>query len=260
MDVTITQEHLRTLVGTAQEREQFWVDVLARTDARRVAEVGVFRGEFAERVLDGCPAITDYYMVDPWRHLDDWNKPANRPDDQFREIFDEAMRRTAQHEGRRVVLRGRTSEVIDEIPDNLDFAYIDADHTLRGITIDLIQVWNKVRPGGWIGGDDFRPNIWHHGQKFEPTMVFPFAVYFAEAVGCPIYGLRFRQFLIEKAPERGFSFTDLTGNYPATDVLTQVSKGGTSGGRGGKPAGQGGKGNRGAGKRVRRGRKKEQQD
>lgn len=254
MDVTITQEHLRTLVGTTQEREQFWVDVLARTDARKVAEVGVFRGEFAERVLDGCPAITDYYLVDPWRHLDDWNKPANRPDDQFREIFDEAMRRTAQHEDRRIVLRGRTSEVIDEIPDHhLDFAYIDADHTLRGITIDLIQVWNKVRPGGWIGGDDFRPNIWHHGQKFEPTMVFPFAVYFAEAVGCPIYGLRFRQFLIEKAPEKGFSFTDLTGNYPATDVLTQISKGGT-------PGGQGGKGNRGAGKRIGRGRKKRQQD
>jgi hypothetical protein len=254
MDVTITQEHLRTLVGTAQEREQLWVDLLARTDARRVAEVGVFRGKFAERVLDDCPAITDYYMVDPWRHLDDWNKPANRPDDQFREIFDEAMRRTAQHEDRRIVLRGRTSEVIDEIPDHhLDLAYIDADHTLRGITIDLIQVWNKVRPGGWIGGDDFRPNIWHHGQKFEPTMVFPFAVYFAEAAGCPIYGLPFRQFLIEKAPERGFSFTDLTDNYPPTDVLRQMSNRE-------KPRGQGGQGGRPAAKRIRRGRKKRQRD
>ena len=45
--------------------------------------------------------------------------------------------------------------------------------------------------------------------------VFPFAVYFAEAVGCPLYALPFGQFLIEKAPQRGFSFTDLTDSYPA---------------------------------------------
>jgi len=252
--LTITRDHLTAVASTAKERSELWIDLVTRSDARRVAEVGVFRGRFAERLLDDCPAITDYYMVDPWRHLEDWNKPANRPDDKFREIFDEAMRRTAQHEDRRIVLRGRTSEVLDEVPDHhLDFAYIDADHTLRGITIDLIQVWNKVRPGGWIGGDDFRPNIWHHGQGFEPTMVFPFAVYFAEGVGCPIYALPFRQFLIEKAPERGFSFTDLTDSYPPTDVLTQVSKGGTPGGRTGKRK-------RGAGKRLGRGRKRRQQD
>ena len=225
--MTITQDHLTTLASTANDRGKLWVDVVAETNAQRVAEVGVFRGLFAERLLDDCPAITDYYMVDPWRHLEDWNKPANRTSDQFLEIFEEAMRRTAQHEERRVVLRGRTSEVIDEIPDNhLDLAYIDADHTLRGITIDLIQVWGKVRPGGWVGGDDFRPNIWHHGERFEPTMVFPYAVYFAEAVGCPIYALPFRQFLIEKAPGSGFSFTDLTDSYPSTDVLRHFNKGG----------------------------------
>ena len=70
-------------------------------------------------------------------------------------------------------------------------------------------MFDKVRPQGWIGGDDFARWIWQHGQSFEPTMVFPFAVYFAEAVGCPVYALPFGQFLIEKAPQRGFSFTDL---------------------------------------------------
>ena len=56
-------------------------------------------------------------------------------------------------------------------------------------------------------------------------MVFPFAVYFAEAVGCPLYALPFGQFLIEKAAQRGFSFTDLTDSYPATDLLSQLRKG-----------------------------------
>ena len=33
------------------------------------------------------------------------------------------------------MLRGTTTEVIDRVPDrSVDFAYIDGDHTLRGIT------------------------------------------------------------------------------------------------------------------------------
>jgi hypothetical protein len=221
--LTITHDDLTAVASNAKRRVDLWVDVITRTDARRVAEIGVFRGAFAEKLLRLCPAITDYYMIDPWRHLEDWNKPSNKDSQEFDEIFEEAMGRTAQHEERRIVLRGRTSEVVDEIPDgHLDFAYIDGDHTLRGITIDLIRVFGKVRPHGWIAGDDFQETIWQHGKSFEPTMVFPFAVYFAEAVGCPIYALPFRQFLIENNPESGFSFTDLTGRYPGIDVLSQL--------------------------------------
>jgi hypothetical protein len=223
--LTITQADLTTVASAAPQRPDLWVDILTRIDARRVAEIGVFRGVFAEEILNRCPAITDYYMVDPWRHLDDWNKPANVSSKRFDDIYDEAMRRTAAHEGRRRVLRGRTSEVVGDIPDgHLDFAYIDGDHTLRGITIDLVQVFGKVRAGGWVAGDDFARRIWQHGQSFEPTMVFPFAVYFAEAVGCPIYALPFTQFLIEKDPSRGFSFTDLTNSYPGTGVLAQFQQ------------------------------------
>jgi hypothetical protein len=220
--VTFTQDDLTTVVSDAGSRLDLWVDVITRTESRRIAEIGVFRGAFAEEILGRCDEITDYYMIDPWRHLEDWNKPANKDDQIFDKIFQEAMDRTAAFEERRRVLRGRTTEVIDQIPDgHLDLAYVDGDHTLRGIAIDLIQVYGKIRPNGWLAGDDFARRIWQHGQDFEPTMVFPFAVYFAEAVGCPIYALPFTQFLIEKDPSRGFSFTDLTHTYPGTDVLSQ---------------------------------------
>jgi len=44
---------------------------------------------------------------------------------------------------KRIILQGKTTEVIDQINDNeLDFAYIDGDHTLKGITIDLIHTYN----------------------------------------------------------------------------------------------------------------------
>ncbi len=102
--------------------------------------------------------------------------------------------------------------MIDRIPDGeLDFAYIDGDHTLKGITIDLIRVYPKVRIGGFIAGDDFSRSMWHHKTSFEPTLVFPFAVYFAEAVGATIYGLPHIQFCLQKTGGGQFRFVDLDG-------------------------------------------------
>lgn len=182
----------------------------------------MYEGDYAVEILGNCPAITTYYMIDPWRHLDDWHKPANERDAVFEKIFDEAMGRTEFAAEKRVVLRGRTTEVIESIPDNsLDFAYIDGDHTLRGITIDLIRLFPKIRPGGWIGGDDFSKSVWQHEMDYEPTLVFPYAVYFAEAMGCPIYALPFNQFLIEKRTNSTFSFVDLTGKYGDVGLKSQ---------------------------------------
>ena len=150
--------------GYPGARLDLWASFVKTADVRRVAEIGVYGGKLSERLLNDCPGIESYYMVDPWRHLDEWNKPANRDDTAFEEIYAKAMSRTEAHAAKRVVLRGTVREVIDDLPDEgLDFAYLDGDHTLRGITIDLVSVFPKVRPGGWIGGDDFRPSIWQHG-------------------------------------------------------------------------------------------------
>jgi hypothetical protein len=111
------------------------------------------------------------------------------------------------------MLRGKTVDVIERIPDaTLDLAYVDGDHTLRGITVDLIRSYPKVRDGGWIGGDDFTSTIWQHSPRFDPTLVFPFAVHFAEAMEAVIYALPYDQFLIRKSAT-GFRFVDLVGCY-----------------------------------------------
>jgi hypothetical protein len=221
----VNSESLRALGEAAANRLELWTRFAREAEARQVAEIGVYRGRFAARMLGDCPAIEIYYMVDPWRNLEDWNKPANTSDDEFERIFREAMERTGEHEAKRVVLRGTTTEVIDHLPDgSVDFAYIDGDHTLRGITIDLIRVFPKVRPGGWIGGDDFTPSIWQHADEYEPTLVFPLAVHFAEAVGARIYGLPHKQFLIEKTADGDHAFTDLTGRYGDTGLRRQLAQ------------------------------------
>ena len=191
-----------------------WIEIINEAHVETMMEVGVWKGEYAEKLLEQCQLIREYYMVDPWATLSDWNKPFNVEPKQFDEVYNEALRRTEFAASRRVVLRGRTKEVIAQVPDNsLDFAYIDGDHTLRGITIDLIKLLPKIKDGGFIGGDDFTNTPWQHDTRFEPTLVCPFSVYFAEAMDLPIVALPFNQFLIKKMDSAAFAFTDTTGSY-----------------------------------------------
>jgi hypothetical protein len=192
-------------------RFDLWCRICRDREVRRIAEAGVWRGEFAERVLRYCPDIASYYMIDPWRPLSRWNKPFNVSASVFANVYRDAIECTAFAASKVVVLRGTTSDVASQIPDeSLDLAYIDGDHTLRGITIDLLTMLRKVRSGGLIGGDDYVDEPWHHGVAYEPTLVCPFALYFAEAMNMPFVALPFQQFLILNAPI-GFSFTNLSG-------------------------------------------------
>jgi hypothetical protein len=141
------------------------------------------------------------------------------------EIYETAMARTGFAEDRRTVLRGTTLETVGAIPDrSLDCVYVDGDHTLRGITLDLLSAWPKVRPGGLLGGDDFVPSIWQHSEDYEPSLVCPFAAHFAEAVGAPLIIFPFNQFVIIKPTESHgpSTLTDLTGLYTSLELRPQV--------------------------------------
>ena len=222
-----TRAVVEDLASKARSRIDLWAAFISSCRATHVAEVGVWKGEFAAAILSACSSVTTYYMLDPWRHLNDWNKPANVSSAAFEEIYAEAMSRTEFAAPRRRVLRGTTLEIIDDIGDQtLDFAYIDGDHTLKGVATDLIAIRPKMRPGGFVAGDDFYPSIWQHGTAFEPTLVFPLAVHFALSIHATIYALPFGQFLIampSDATAKPGSFLDLTGRYRSVDLLQQLS-------------------------------------
>jgi hypothetical protein len=79
---------------TAPDRVSLGAGVVNALGAQAVAEVGVWKGEFAEAMLRRCPGISRYYLIDPWLHLPDWNKPFNVGDEVFAEVKEEALRRT----------------------------------------------------------------------------------------------------------------------------------------------------------------------
>ena len=87
-----------------------------------MAEIGVWKGEFARHILGNSSSVETYFMIDPWRNLPDWNKPANVDDLIFESILQEAMAATEFARERRKVLRGRTVDVIDQIPTKVSIS------------------------------------------------------------------------------------------------------------------------------------------
>lgn len=210
----IEESEFQKIVAGLNSRYQLWEQILNTTKAEVVAEVGVWKGSFAKYILEHCELISRYYMVDPWAHLADWNKPFNVSTQEFDDVYKEAMQNTEFAAEKRIVLRGISKEAIDKIPaESIDCGYIDGDHTLRGITIDLIKILPKIKDGGFIGGDDFKAQPWQQNTRYEPTLVCPFSVYFAEALNLPIAALPFNQFIIQKKRNSTFTFIDLTGQY-----------------------------------------------
>src|SRR5690242_12201850 len=110
-----TLEIIRDCISKSDSRLNFWIRFINEWKIERMAEVGVYEGDFAQMILQNCPSIRKYYMIDPWKHLDNWNKPANQSDAVFERIFEAAKAKTEFAAPKRVILRGRTSEVIDAI-------------------------------------------------------------------------------------------------------------------------------------------------
>lgn len=201
-------DDLQACAAKAADRFDLWRRIVQSRDVRRMAEVGVWQGQFASHILGLCPGITAYYMIDPWRPLASWNKPLNVSVERFAEAHRLAIESTAFAASKVEVLRGTTSEVASRLPDgSLDLVYVDGDHTLRGIVIDLVRMLPKVRPGGILCGDDYHEDPWHHGFAYEPTLVRPFAQHFAEAMDLPFVAMPFRQFMIINQ-RTGYSFTN----------------------------------------------------
>jgi cephalosporin hydroxylase len=50
-------------------------------------------------------------------------------------------------------------------PNTFDFVYIDADHSYKAVTQDLIAWWPRVAIGGVFAGHDYVRDGWHSGLR-----------------------------------------------------------------------------------------------
>ncbi|MFB6352398.1 MAG: class I SAM-dependent methyltransferase [Bradymonadaceae bacterium] len=123
------------------------------------AEIGVWRGEFSRQILKYTNPET-LYLIDPWEYQPEF------PDRQYGgAVADEQMEMDGMYRtvhrrfgGRNDVeiLRKYSREALAIFEDDaLDWVYIDGNHFYEYVKRDLEMSLEKVRPGGFVTGDDY---------------------------------------------------------------------------------------------------------
>jgi len=127
------------------------------------AEIGSWKGDFAAEILSDRSPRT-LYLVDPWEHRQEqeyegaWYGGTASGQDQLDAVHDSVLARFAAEidSGQVVVVRRRSLDAAGAFADaSLDWVYIDGDHRYEGVKADLEAYYSKVKPGGWLAGDDY---------------------------------------------------------------------------------------------------------
>lgn len=113
-------------------------------------EIGVARGINAKRMLTRL-SIKKLYLIDPYLSFKIGNKnyPYSMSD------FELAKRNLRGYEEKINWILKKSTDAIDDIPNNLDFIYIDGNHSYKYVKDDIEFYFLKLKKGGIIGGDDF---------------------------------------------------------------------------------------------------------
>lgn len=122
-------------------------------------EVGVFKGEFSELLLN-YSGLSKLYSVDPWIHQDGSvysEDDSNLNNEEFGSIYDQVVEKLKKYGERSVVLRKFSVDAARQFSDgSLDFVYIDANHSYEACREDMETWWPKLKRGGVFSGHDYR--------------------------------------------------------------------------------------------------------
>lgn len=116
-------------------------------------EVGTLHGTYAQQILDSWRG--HLYCVDPWQ-----NQPKEIYHDGQNEvdlpaIFQQVSNSLGNHP-RCTLLRMMSLNAVGRFDDGeLDFVYLDGNHSLEAVRQDLLDWWPKIKIGGLMCGHDF---------------------------------------------------------------------------------------------------------
>ena len=118
-----------------------------------VVEVGVLNGVNAEYMINNLN-IKILYLIDPYCDANG-TESMTYSKEEIGKAAVKAMKRLSKYKDVEIVFINKTSnEALKEIPEDVDFIYIDGNHTYKYVKQDIENYYKKVRAGGVIGGHD----------------------------------------------------------------------------------------------------------
>lgn len=118
--------------------------------SKKMIEIGSYMGE--STFLFGCSGIFhEINAIDPHRGVEPFNIDF---DITWKQVKEEFMINTRNFDSIRH-WEFYSKDVVDEFENDIDFLYIDANHSYPSIKKDLQLYLPKVKVGGVIGGHDY---------------------------------------------------------------------------------------------------------
>ena len=145
------------------------------------AEIGVWYGSSSRRFLGR--GVSKLYLVDAW-HYEPYKNSTEHGDYEsyleryknicggktekdFKKKYDEVYKAVVKEfgENEKVVIERMTSDKwFAKFDDELDWIYVDGDHSYEGCLRDLESALKVVKKGGLILGDDYQWPKQKHGK------------------------------------------------------------------------------------------------
>ena len=122
------------------------------------AEIGVYKGEHAESLLENL-SIKRLYLIDSYEDYTDY-KDAKRHYGYDQDILEDAEKEAKERLEEKFYfhikwIREKSINALKDIPDKLDFVYIDGNHEYEFVREDIKNYYPKIKKGGILGGHDF---------------------------------------------------------------------------------------------------------
>lgn len=149
------------------------------------AEIGVYRGDFSQCILEHFNDLKVLYLIDQWKELtgDAALDPLHCSQEQQNAYHKEVCDRFLSLAPKVTIVRQDSVQALrlaSTLKVALDWVYIDADHTFGGCMADLVAAHSAVSQNGWICGHDYCVN--------GTTLRCKFGVYDAVNMFCHHYG------------------------------------------------------------------------
>ena len=132
----------------------------------RGIEIGVFRGEFSEMILE----ITEpelLVLIDPWEVTEDdkryylciskgrvWNKGAEQHIRDMNYFKYKMVRKKFKDNPKVRIIRKKAEDAVKLLEPDFDFIYIDGDHF--DAYNDMTNYYPLLKEGGYLCGDDYK--------------------------------------------------------------------------------------------------------
>lgn len=133
-------------------RYEYVQNIIQKIDNGVFVEIGTHTGDFADHIL-GNSLNSILYCVDPYTSYDTYDDAINNTtgDNQYQSTYN---RLYSKYGDRVKFIRKFSEEAVNEIPDQIDFLYIDGNHRYTYVYKDLELYYPKVKTNGYIVGDD----------------------------------------------------------------------------------------------------------